>query len=71
MTPTATAYKGWGKWSVDVRTALLTAELDDEDVVLVKPPRIFAEARAIPEGTLVGKESALWFKTSADVLATT
>jgi hypothetical protein len=41
VTLMATAYKGWVIRSVDVRTAFFNAELDDEDVVLVRPPRIF------------------------------
>ena len=48
----AAAYNGWGIWSVDVKTAFLNAELDDEDVVSAKPPRISVEAGAAPEGSL-------------------
>ena len=54
------AHKGWSTWSVDVRTAFLNAELDDEDVVLVRPPRIFVDAGAVEEGTLWWVKKALY-----------
>ena len=51
----ATACEGWGIWSVDVRNAFLNAELDDEDVALVKPPRVFVEAGAARRNIAVGE----------------
>lgn len=50
----------WSFWSVDVKTAFLNADLDDDDIVLVKPPRIFNTSGAVPEEALWWVRKALY-----------
>ena len=51
---------GYDLWGVDVKTAFLNAYLDDEDVVVVRPPTVFTTAGAVPEGALRRVKKALY-----------
>ena len=54
------AREGYDLWGVDVKTAFLNAYLDDEDIVVVRPPTVFLTAGAVPEGALWLVKKALY-----------
>lgn len=64
------ALTGWSYWSVDVQMAFLKAYLDNEDTVLVKPPKVLTTSEADPEESLWSvREELLRFMASANAQA--